>query len=871
MRLLRRLQNLFRLGRVDAELAEEMELHRAMKKRELEDTGLSEKDAASAATRAMGNMAIAREDARGVWLPVWLESLVQDCGYAIRNLQRQPGFAIVAIGTLAAAIGLNTSVFTVFGAAALRPWAVRDPGRVVNVYSVANHVPQGGNNAMGFSIAEARFLDSNSQSFEGLTATRQSDVRFGSDKTGRASNAMIAAGNYFRVLGVEMERGRGFVPEEDLASVPQAVAVLSYLAWQNRYGGDPEIVGKRIRLDDVPFTVVGVASRDFSGTASLRTEVWVPFASLRLLHPLDTSVPDLLEKPNYCCSAVAGRLRPGVIRAQARTELELLSRRFHVEHSVEPNGILLTDTAQLSHPGSKGKITVAFTLMFAGVFLVLLLACANVGNLLIARAAARQREIATRLSIGASRSRIIRQLLTESLVLASAAGVLGIGIAYVLPPFVLARAVDQPLNLRLEPDVKVLAFSVVLSVLTSVIFGLAPALHAAGVSVTAALKEQAFGSRLRLRSAFLTVQVAGSVILLVCAGLMMRGVQYASQRDPGFAVNNINVISFDLPANSYNQARIQSLLSELQDTLANVPHLRPYGLARTAPFANGHWWTSFRLRAEDATRARLVETQQIAGDYFGVLGIPIVSGHGFEPSDARRGGILVNEAMARKYLGGEHAIGKTIILGKEVREVVGIAKDTYSIGFDSIEPLIYEPVTGREMPQLLVRSSSAEVTQTATAIAKRLDPRIQLRAELLTAQLERHLSPARTASVLAAMLGLLALVLASIGMFGVFAYLVRQRTHEIGIRIALGAMPSQILGLVLGTCSRSVLIGLTLGVLISGVASRIIHSFLYGLSEFDPVAYGAGCLFLIAAAIAASWLPARRAMRVEPVEALRYE
>ncbi|MGH9671817.1 MAG: ADOP family duplicated permease, partial [Bryobacteraceae bacterium] len=850
------MQSLFRIGKVDAELAEEMEFHREMKKRELEMAGLSEKDAASAAARAMGNMTGAREDARGVWLSVFVESLLQDCAYAIRNLQRQPGFAIVAIGTLAAAIGLNTSVFTVFSAAALRPWAVQEPGRVVTVYQVATDAPQGATNAMGFSIAEARFLDLNSQLFNGLVATRHSYVHFGSDNIGSRSNAMIVTGNYFRVLGVDMERGRGFTHEEDLAAVPRVVAVLSYSTWQNRFGGDPEIIGRQIRLDGVPFTVVGVASRNFAGTMELRADVWVPFASLRLLRPLDTSVPDLLEKPDYCCSAVAGRLRAGVTRAQARSELDLVSRRFQMQHSRKPNAILLADTALLSHPGAKGNITAIFALMFAGVLLVLLLACANVGNLLIARAAARQREIATRLSIGASRTRITRQLLTESLILASVASLSGIGIAYILPPFVLARAVDEAPNLQFEPDLNVLAFSVVLALVTTILFGLAPALHATRVSVTRALKEEASGSRLRLRSALLSVQVAVSVILLVSAGLMMRGVRHASKRNPGFAVNNVSVVSFDLPANSYNAARIRSLLAGLQEALSNTANLQSYGFARSAPFANGHWWTSFRLRGEDAARDRLIETQAIAGDYFSVLGLPILAGRGLEPSDAGRM-ILVNEAMARRYLGDRAAVGKEIVFGgKEIRQVAGVVKDAYTIGLGSIEPLIYEPVSGRDMPQLLVRSSSAEALQTATAIVQRFDRRIQIRAEPLAAQLERHLSPARTGSALAAMLGVIGLGLASIGMFGVVSYLVRQRTHEIGVRMALGAEPNQIFGLVLGTCSRSVLVGFAVGALLSSVVSRMIRSFLYGLSGFDVMTYAAVCLVLLAAATAAGWLPA---------------
>lgn len=872
MRLLRRLRNMFRLGRIDAELVEELEFHRAMKERELRDAGLSIKDAANAAARDMGSMAGAREEARSVWLPAFIESFIQDCGYAIRNLRRQPGFAVVAIGTLAAAIGLNTSVFTVFAAGALRPWAVREPGRVVSIYRVASDVPRGANNAIGFSIAEARFLDAQSRSFEGVVATRHSDVRFDSDPSRHRPNSMIVTGDYFRVLGVGMERGRGFTAQEDQASSPHAVAVLSYTAWQNRFGGDPEIAGRQVRLDNVPFTVVGVASRNFLGTSELRPDVWVPFASLRLLRPLDASIGNLLESPDHCCSAVFGRLSPGVPREQARAELELLSRRFHLEHSRKPGGILLTGTTMFSHPGRKGKVTAMFGLMFAGVFLVLLLACANVGNLLIARAAARRREIGTRLSIGASRARIIRQLLTESLVLALAASLLGIGVAYILPPYVLSRATQSPPNFRLEPDVYVLAFSVLLALGTAVVFGLAPALHATRVSVVAAIKEQVLGPRLRLRSTLLAVQVAVSVVLLVSAALMMRGVQHASQRSPGFAVDGVSVISFDLPANAYNRASTRGLLAAFQDALAGLPSLRPYGWARTAPFADAHWQTSFRFRGEDAARDRIVETQQIAGEYFAVLGIPIVAGRGFEQADAGHPVILVNETMAARYFKDKRAVGESIIFGgKETHEIIGVVQDTYSTKLDAIEPLAYEQVSGGDMPKLLVGSSSSEALHTAASVAKRLDARIDVQAQPLTAQLERHLSPARMASTLAATLGLLALVLASVGMFGMLAYLVRQRTHEIGIRMALGARPADILGLVLGACFRSVLAGFALGIMVSGAASRVIRSFLYGLSGFDTLAYGGVFLVLLAAAVAASWLPARQAMRVEPVQALRCE
>ncbi len=868
MSLLRRLQRLFRLGGVESELAEEMEFHRAMKTRELVERGLPESEAAGVVAREMGNMTTAREDARGVWLPPWMEGLWRDSEYALRSLRKQPGFAVVAIGTLAAAIGLNTSVFTVFGAVALRPWAVREPGRVVNVYALGSHVPVGGNSAMGFSIAEARFLDAASQTFEGLFAMRHWTVALGPTETSaQPSSAILVTANYFRVLGIEFERGRGFLADEDKAGTPQAVVVLSYTSWQNRFGGDSEIIGRTAHLDGVPFTVVGVASRDFTGTETLRTDLWAPLSASKLLRPLDSSIGDMLEKADYCCSSVAGRIRKGVPQAQAGAELEVLSHRFSAEHSREANGVLLTSTAMFSRPGRKGDTTAAFALMFAAVFLILLLACANVGNLLIARSAARRREIATRLSIGASRSRIVRQLLTESMVMGAVAGLAGLAIAYVLPPFVMARAMDEPANFRLEPDRAVLAFSLGLSVLASVLFGLAPALHATRVSVTALLKEQAPGSRLRLRSLLLGTQIALSVVLLVAAGLMMRGVRNAANRDPGFSVGNIDVISFELPANSYNTARIRALLAGLSEAMQQTPSLHPYGLARSAPFANSHWFTGIRMRAE--TNDRMVETQEVGAEYFSLLGIPLVCGRGFSPSD--RGVILINETAARSLLGGLNACGKTVTVRNEVRQIVGVVKDTYSVKIDAITPLMYEPISGMDMPRLLVRQAGSAGFQAATAIAKRLDPRIQVRGEHLSAQFARHLGPARTASALAAMLGLLALMLASVGMFGVFAYVVRQRTQEIGIRMALGAKPGQILKLILGASSRSVLGGLAVGIVLSGVVSRLIERLLYGVSGFDPISYLSVCLILGAAALAATWVPARRAVRVEPLQALRYE
>ena len=330
-------------------------------------------------------------------------------------------------------------------------------------------------------------------------------------------------------------------------------------------------------------------------------------------------------------------------------------------------------------------------------------------------------------------------------------------------------------------------------------------------------------------------------------------------------------MTFELPASGYNPARVQALLSDLRLALASVPGLRQHGFARSTPFASGHWFTSFRLPGEDKSHEKLVETQEVADDYFAVLGIPIVAGRDFEPADRSRGAIVINETMGRRYIGENNVVGKTILTGSGAREIVGIVKDVYTTGLGSIDPLMYEPVSGQMMPGLLLRQSSADDIQIIAAIAGRFDPRIRTRVEPLTAQLGRYLSPARTSAVLAGILGVVALALACVGMFGVFAYIARQRTREIGIRMALGARPAQIVRLVLGATCRPLLLGLMVGIVASAIAAQVMRRLLFGLSAFDPAAYAGTCALLSLAAIGATWVPARRAIRVDPVSALRYE
>ena len=850
----------------EADLSEEIEFHRRMKQRELLDEGLPASGAAAAAIRALGNTTYMREEARAVWIWPWLESVWQDLAYAMRSIRRQPGFALLSIGVLATAIGIDTSLFTAFNTIVLSPWPVKDPGRVVRVYNALAHPGRHQGTVSGFSLAELRFLASQAHSFAGLIAFDNTRVRFGFESPGKQSSCVLVSGNYFQILGVRMERGRPFLPEEDGIDNPQRVAVLSYLNWRNHFGADDAIIGKTVRIDNEPFTVVGVASRDFQGLRPVPEDVWIPFAALPLLRPADDSAQSKLHNPSQCCSDVAGRLAPGVSREQARTELQLLRPRFQSSAGERTNRVVLSDTSFLGNPASDFReVAPAFVLMFLAVTLVLLLACANVGNLLLARAAARRHEIAIRVSLGASRPRLIRQLLTESLVLACAAAAAGMAIAYKLPAFVFYTASDDGTTFRFAPDGGVLLYAIALAVASSLAFGLAPALHGT--------RTAAFGRvRLSLRNLLLAVQVAMSAILLIGAGLLIRGVQHAQNKAPGFAVNDVSVVSFDLPANSYGVARTRSFVSELDQTLEPMLGQSNYGFTLAAPFGRSRWWTDVRLPSEPKSADRFVMMTQVSGGYFDVLRIPILAGRNLKPGDKPFKTALVSESLAERLWPRQNPVGKMVINGVAPLEIVGVVKDAYTSSLDHIEPMLYAPISGDFVPQMIMRTMpGADARQRLGALVSHLEPRCRLNVFPLSENLERSLVPARIGSILAGVLGLLALALAGIGLFGVFAYVVQQRTRELGIRMALGARWTEVIRVVLGDSARAVAIGLLAGFVLAAAAGRLLKNYLFGLGSLDPVAYGAVVLTIVLAAIAATYVPARRVAKIDPVRALHYE
>jgi putative ABC transport system permease protein len=815
-----------------------------------------------------GNIAMVEEDTRAVWGRLWLEQLVQDARFALRTLRRQPGFAAVAITVLATVIGLNTSVFTLTAGLLVRPWAgVTDPSRIVLMYPADSR-----GNTGGFSLAEYRFLADHTRSLAGAAAMRAESVQLGSEGALGTSSAFLVSGNFFDVLGIVLAHGRGFRPDEDRPGMPQAVAVLGFDFWESRFGGDLSVIGRSLQVNDAAFTIVGIAPRAFVGPNPGRANLFLPVAAVSLLHPNDPSIPSLLYKPDNCCSEVVGRLAPGITREQARAELETLSRSFRTAAAIDVRSILVTGTEFLARPGRKNQLLAIVAFVSLALLLVWLLACANIGNLFIARAAARAREISVRLALGASRARVVRQLLTEGFVLSLAATGLGVGIAYVLPTLILrfvADAGSPPFSVA--PDAVVLGFAILLAAASSIAFGLAPALHAtrARVSIASTAREGLGRSAVRLRSVLLAVQVAVSVILLVSAGLLVRGVQRAGSFDPGFAVNDVSVVSVELPA-AYDETRSKTLLADLTAALKELP-ATTFGLAGREPFARTRGIAFVRLPGA-TTEATPTPYLKVSPGYFDVLGIRIVAGRTFGSTDTT-GSVLINESMARRYWPNESPIGKTVVIQGDrqspSREIVGVVRDAYTLGLNGIEPLLYQPLTDdRGVPKVLVRTSrAAEVS----GIVTRLDPRVRVQTTALSSILNSQLESSRFGARLVGVLGAFALALATVGMFGVFAYAVRQRTREIGIRIALGAQPGAVVRLILAGQSRALLVGLSVGLLGAVAASAILRSYLYGLSPADPVTYLVVAAVLTFAAFVAGYVPARRATTIDAAIALRSE
>jgi macrolide transport system ATP-binding/permease protein len=882
-----RLQTLFRSNRIAQMLDDEIQFHLEQQIAENLAAGMNPVEARQAATRTFGNPMLVKQQTSDLWGWLWVEHLTQDLRYAVRVLGKSLSFAAVAILAVALGVGVNTGTFSVLNGVALKQLPVPRAEQIVSVDQVFHGKFR--RNLYGepglFSYSEYENYRANSHVFSGLLAYAPflGDVPLGGDRPEQLMGVETSC-NFFEVLDERPALGRTFVADDCRAPGASAVVVLSDDLWRSRFGADPQIVGKSISLNRTKFVVIGIAARGFNGLDPWPSQFWAPVTMQKALEP-DT---DLFSADNTGWLALLGRMQPGVPLSQVRVDLGLIAARIDQQYPGRTTTLAIRRATFMGRSEERSTALSIGAVLLAAVGLVLLIACANVANLLLARASARQKEIAVRLSIGAGRGRIIRQLLTESLLIAFLGGTLGSLLAFwsaeSITRYLLAHLPSgfPRLMLNVSPDLHVWGYSLALTTLTGIVFGLAPALHATRQDLSTAVKGDSEGlagkaaSGGMLRSTFIGVQMAVSMILLIAAGLLLRGLYVAQTADPGFEMKGITQARYDLPSQGYKQDRAQAFQRELIARVAALPGVDEVEQARAMPLGNQFLGTGLTPTGE--TQERQFEFNVVSPGFFAMLGMPMARGRTFTESEAQSEApvAIVTEFTARRLWPGQDPIGKTMHDEKKEYQVVGVVKDSQASHLGHTDGLfIYMPAgpTEQSTLQLLVRSKGRDVA-TIDGIretARTLDPDLIVNVAKLQDNLELWRTPSRIVASLSSVLGALALLLAAIGVHGVVSYGVSRRIREIGIRMTLGADRREMVTLVLRQALRPVVIGVAVGIGGCAAVSQVLSDVLYGVGLHDPIAFIGMPLFLLGVAFLASYIPARRASRVEPMVALRYE
>jgi predicted permease len=814
-----------------------------------------------------------------------MDELRQDFRYAFRQLIRNRGFTLAAVLCIALGIGANAATFSIADALLFKTADVDDPDRLVRLYvnwsSGLQHA--------SFSYPDYVDLrDQRSDVFAGLVATSTGPFHLSTGEGTSVVWGSIVSGNYFSELGVRLALGRGFAPEESRTPGTHAVAVLSYGLWQSRFGGVPDIVGRQITLNGHPFTVVGVADEGFRGTdKGIAAQIWAPMMMQQTLVP----GANLLEaRGRHWISPVIGRMKPGVSVQQAEAAANAFMTRLAAVHPDSNTGKgveVFPEAASGLHPAVRGGFVGFISMMFAVVGFILLLACANVAGLLLARFASRYKEIGVRLALGANRWRLVRQLLTESLLLATLAGLAGLALGAGLLRLVASfrPPTDFPLDLGASMDLRVVGFAFLAAAVTCVLFGLVPALSSARLDVVSSLKEGSRGSgghTSRLRQALVVGQVALSLVLLLGAGLAVRSLNNARQLDLGFEPDGQLVAIMDLGLQGYDETRARQFRKSLRQRVESWPGVEAVGFAEVLPlhFAsqqNGAVPEGFEVA--DGEDSPSIDYNVVDEGYFEAMGIPMLRGRAFSKADDAEAApvLIVNETFARKFWPGQDPIGRTVRTAGEQRRVVGLVETGkyFSIG-EEPKPYMYYPFQqlfqGTAVLHVRTQPDPASYFDSLRAEVRRLDPTLPV-SELKTmrSSLALAMLPARLAAGVVTAFAALALMLAAVGLYGVIAYLVSQSTREIGIRMALGAQARDVLKLVLARGASLTLLGLAGGLAGGFAMARLMTKLLYGVSAADPLPYLAATSALVLVALVATYLPARRATRLSPMLALREE
>ena len=891
-----RLVALFGRERRDRDLAEEMEAHVPMHVEENLRAGMSLDEARRDARVKLGGMEQTKENYRARrGLPL-LENFLSDLRFGARTLRKNPGFTAVAVLTLALGIGLNTGIFTILNGAALRLLPVPHAEEVIAVSQtyrklqgpIHRNVRQ---NASFFSYSEYTAYRDQNDVFSGLLAYAPFvEVNMGGAHPQHLIGALTSC-NYFDVLEVPPALGRGFTDAQCIAGNTAPAVVLSDGLWRSAFGADASIVGKRVILNRIPFTVIGVAPPGFQGSDPIPSQFWAPVN-------LQSSLlrePDRLADDSQSWLGLLGRSKRGISTKQTRADLGVIAGQIDLRDPGRITTVAIDTATLFSVPEERFLLlSMGGALLFA-VGMVLLIACANVASLLLARATGRRKEIAVRLAMGASRGRLVQQLLTESLLIALLAGLLGSLISFWsttgLVRFLQSNisASYWPLALNISPDLHVLAYALGLTLLTGIAFGLVPALQSSRADLIFAMKGESADSEAKprsrnlLRGGLVAAQVAASMALLLAAGLLLRGLHRAKTIDPGFRMKSVAAIALDLNGAGYDNQRAEALQRQLLQRIAALPGVNAAAQASAVPLDDNHRATDLSIPGREDHVG--VEYNYVSPAFFPLLGISIVRGRNFTETEGQTGApvaILV-ESTARRLWPSEDPIGKTIRLDADY-EVVGVAKDAH-VSFLGRSDNIYAYLPAGPKQQLDLRllisgTAGSPTTQTLRATVAALDPELAVEIVNLEENLTPWLMPGRIFSTLSGFLSGLALLLAAMGVYGLVSYGVSRRVREIGIRMALGADNRDVMALVLRQAMRPVVIGALIGIagcaavawtLTTILPGDVSLRFLYGISPVDPVAFLGVPGLLLSVAVLASCIPARRAVKVDPMVALRYE
>jgi predicted permease len=887
---------LFRRSRVEREMEEELRSHLQSRADDLERQGLSRGEAERQARIEFGGYQRYKEECREALGTRLLGELLPDARYAVRQLRRSAGFTAVAVLTLSLGIGANTAIFSMVNAAILRTLPFKDPSRLSALHE---GIPKMGYPKVGFSAPDFVIFAREQKSFSRIGAFRDEQVDIsGQGEPERVMAARVSA-SLFPMLGAEPMLGRTFLSEEDAPG--HNVVLLSYELWQRRYGGDPGIIGRTIRLDRQPFAVIGIMPRNFefplpgppdNGSPA---ELWVPMAF---------TPAELQGWGGSYFNSVLGRLRPGVTLDQARSEAESLSRLIAASYPAAiadafRQGQLIIGASPFQEE-AVGSVRPLLLVLMAAVAFVLLIACANLATLLLSRAAARQKEIAIRRALGATRLRLVRQMLTESLILALAGGALGCIVAYWARNLILALVpVSVHLPRRVPLDGSVIGFAIGASLLAALVFGLAPALQLSAWTTQGPLPDSGRGqtlgrSRHRLQRLFVTAEFVLAFILLAGAGLLIRSFWNLLETDPGFRPDHVLTLNIPLARQAYPEvAQVQGFYKQLLDQVSNLPGVRNAGLSNDLPLTAKEM-VSIRVEGSEGAEKTPQGICQswVLGGYFHVMGIPLLRGRTFAPEDRleTQPVAIVSLSMARKFWPHQDPVGKRIRWGvKDPWEtIVGVVGDVSQGAFSSpLAPHVYRPYN--QLPasflendpfgdwhamNLVVRTQMDPASLTSAILAQvhSLDPELAVASiRTMTQVISSSVAgPEFNAALLGALAGL-ALFLAAIGVYGVLAYAVVQQTHEIGIRMALGAKRGDVLRLVVGQGLKLTFLGMAAGVMGALALTRFLSSLLYGVKPTDPITLIGALGILTSIALLAACIPARRATRVDPMVALRYE